>query len=125
LSGNRLQGEIGVVSAKIVIGYIISGVLLFFAVIFALASAYAPIRLATSAFLFLAGFGTLYYIRKQQPIHITQKLEVPGKVKVQTLRCPNCSASLDIGQVKVIKGVPSIKCSYCGHIFEVTEEPKW
>ena len=113
------------VSAKIVIGYVISGVLLFFSVIFALASAYAPIRLATSAFLFVAGFGTLYYIRKRQPIQITQKLEVPGKVRVQTLRCPNCSASLDIGQVRVIKGVPSIKCSYCGHIFEVTEEPKW
>ena len=115
----------GVVGAKIVIGYIISGVLLFFAVIFALASALPPIRYVTSAFLFLAGFGILYYIRKRQPIQITQKLEVPGKVKVQTLRCPNCAASLDIGQVKVIKGVPSIKCSYCGHIFEVTEEPKW
>jgi len=114
-----------VVSAKTVIGYVISAVLLFFAVIFALASAYAPIRLVISAFLFLAGFGILYYIRKQQPIQITQKLEVPGKVKVQTLRCPNCSASLDISQVKVTKGVPSIKCSYCGHIFEVTEEPKW
>jgi len=114
-----------VVSAKIVIGYIISGVLLFFAVIFAVASELPPTRYVTSAFLFLAGFGILYYIRKQQPIQITQELEVPGKVKVQTLRCPNCSASLDIGQVKVIKGVPSIKCSYCGHIFEVTEEPKW
>ncbi|TET26042.1 MAG: hypothetical protein E3J73_05190 [Candidatus Bathyarchaeum sp.] len=114
-----------VVSAKTVIGYVISAVLFVFAVIFALASAYAPIRLVTSAFLFLAGFGILYYTRKQQPIQITQKLEVPGKVKLQTLRCPNCSASLDISQVKVTKGVPSIKCSYCGHIFEVTEEPKW
>jgi len=108
-----------------VIGYIISAVLLFFAVIFALASALPPTRYVTSAFLFLAGFGILYYIRKQQPIQITQKLEVPGKVKVQTIRCPNCSASLDISQMKVTKGVPSIKCSYCGHTFEVTEEPKW
>lgn len=105
--------------------YVVSTVLLFFAVIFALASAYVPIRLVTSAFLFLAGFGILYYIRKQQSIQITQKLEVPGKMKVQTLRCSNCSASLDIRQVKVIKGVPSITCSYCDHTFEVTEEPKW
>lgn len=114
-----------VVSAKTVIGYVISAVLFVFAVIFALASAYAPIRLVTSAFLFLVGFGILYYIRKQQPIQIMQKLEVPGKVKVQTIRCPNCSASLDINQVKATKGVPSVKCSYCGHTFEVTEEPKW
>ena len=115
----------GVITVKTVIGYVISAVLFVLAVIFALASVYVPIRLVTSAFLFVAGFGILYYTRKQQPIRITQKLEVPGKVKVQTLRCPNCSASLDIGRVKVINGIPSIKCSYCGHTFEVTEEPKW
>jgi predicted Zn finger-like uncharacterized protein len=109
-----------------VIGYIVSAVLLFFAVVFALASAAdAPIRLVTSAFLFLAGFGMLYYIRTQKPMQITQRLEVPGKVKAQTLECPNCSASLDISQVRIMKGIPSVKCSYCGHSFEVTEEPKW
>ncbi len=108
--------------------YVVSAVLLLFAVIFALSASVASsptVRLVTSAFLFLAGFGILYYSRRQQSIQITQKLEVPGKMKVQTLRCPNCSASLDIRQVKVIKGVPSITCSYCDHTFEVTEEPKW
>ncbi len=105
--------------------YIISVVLLVFAAIFALASAYAPIRLVTSALLFLGGFGILFYTRRLQSTQITQKLEIPGKIKVQTLRCPNCSASLDIKQVKIVKGLPSITCSYCNHTFEVTEEPKW
>jgi len=112
-------------SAKAVIGYIVSAVLLCFAVIFALASSYNPLRLFTSAFLFIACFGILYYIRRQKPTRIIQKLEVPGQIKVQPVRCPNCGASLDINQTKIIDGVPSIKCSYCGHIFEVTEEPKW
>ena len=112
-------------NAKSIVGYIISAVFIFFGVIFAWASVYAPIRLVTSAFLFLAAFGILYYTRKRVPTQITQKLEVPGQIKVQTLKCPNCSAALDVNQIKVLKGVPSIKCQYCGHTFEVTEEPKW
>ena len=126
-------------SAKEVIGYIISailllfaGILLFYATIFALASSYVPQRLITSALLFIAGFVLLffagfgvYYTRRQKPIQIIQKLELPGQIKVQPVRCPNCGASLDINQTKIIDGVPSIKCSYCGHTFEVTEEPKW
>jgi predicted Zn finger-like uncharacterized protein len=117
---------------KEIVGYVISAILLFFAVIFAWASSYVPLelitrvfRLVTSAFLFIAGFGILYYIRRQKPTQIIQKLEVPGQIKVQPIRCPNCGASLDISQTKIIDGVPSIKCSYCGHTFEVTEEPKW
>lgn len=112
-------------SVKGVIGYIVSAILLFFAVIFALAASFDPLRLVTSAFLFIAGFATLYYIRRQKPTQIIQKLELPGQIKVQPIRCPNCGASLDINQTKIIDGVPSIKCSYCGHTFEVTEEPKW
>jgi len=125
--------------AKEVIGYIISAILLFFAaitlffaIIFALSSSYAPQRLNTSALLFIGGFVLIffagcgiYYIRKQKPIQIIQKLELPGQIKVQPITCPNCGASLDVNQTKIIDGVPSIKCSYCGHTFEVTEEPKW
>ena len=108
-----------------VIGYIVSAILLFFAVIFLWASSFLPMRLAISAFLFIATFGILYYIRRQKPTQIIQKLELPGQIKVQPIRCPNCGASLDINQTKIIDGVPSIQCSYCGHTFEVTEEPKW
>jgi predicted Zn finger-like uncharacterized protein len=112
-------------SVKEIIGYIVSAILLFFAVIFALASSYQAIRLVTSAFLFIAGFAILLYIRRQKPTQVIQKLELPGQIKVQPVRCPNCGASLDINQTKIIDGVPSIECSYCGHTFEVTEEPKW
>lgn len=111
-------------SVREALGYIIFAILLFLAVIFALASSFQPLRLITSAFLFIAGFATLYYIRKQ-PTKITQKLELPGRIKLETLRCPNCGASLDIKQTKIINGVPSMECPYCGHTFEVTEEPKW
>jgi len=119
------NGGQSALNAKAIIGYVSSVVLLIFGVIFALASVYAPTRLVVSALLFLTGFGILYYIRKQQPMQITQRLEVPGQIKVQVLKCPNCSAALDVNQIKIVEGVPSIRCSYCGHTFEVTEEPKW
>lgn len=126
-------------SGKTIIGYIISIILLilaiillFFAIIFAMASSQVPQRLNTSALLFLASFALLffagfgiYYIRKQKPTQIIQKLDIPAQIKAQPITCPNCSASLNINQTKIIDGVPSITCKYCGHTFEITEEPKW
>jgi len=110
---------------KTVIGYVVSAIFLFFAVLFALASTYAPVRIWTSALLFLAGFGVLYFVWKRQPTQIAQKLEVPGRIKAQAIKCPNCSASIDMNQIKIVDGVPLAKCPYCGHTFEITEEPKW
>jgi len=110
---------------KTLVGYAVSAFLLFFAVLFALASAYAPIRIWVSVLLFLAGFGMLYFVWKRQPTQIVQKLEVPGRIKVQAIKCPNCSASIDMNQIKIVDGVPLVKCPYCGHTFQITEEPKW
>ena len=110
---------------KTLIGYGFSAVLLFFAVLFALASVYAPIRIVVSVVLFFAGFFTLYFVWKRQPTKIVQKVEVPEQIRVHEIRCPNCSASLDIRKIEVTSGIPTVKCPYCGYIFEVTEEPKW
>jgi len=111
---------------KTLVGYAVSAILLFFAVLYALASSVEnPMRIWISALLFLAGFGMLYFVWKRQPTQIVQKLEVPGKIKVQAIKCPNCSASMDMNQIKIVDGVPLAKCPYCGHTFEITEEPKW
>jgi uncharacterized Zn-finger protein len=85
-----------------------------------------------SVVLFFAGFFTLYFVWKRQyfvwkrqPIKIVQKVEVPEQIRVHEIRCPNCSASLDIRKIEVTNGIPIVKCPYCGYIFEITEEPKW
>jgi len=106
-------------------GYLASAVLFFFAVIFAWASPYDPTRLAVSVVLFLAGFGILYFAWRRQPSQLVQKLEVPGKIRAQEIRCPNCSASIDMDHIKVVQGTPLAECTYCGHVFELVEEPKW
>ena len=112
-------------TAQKLAGYLVSAVLLFFGVIYALASSYNPTRIAVSIVLFLAAFGILYFTWRRQPSQLVQRLEVPGRIKAQEIRCPNCSASIDMDHIKVVQGTPLAECTYCGNVFELTEEPKW
>ncbi|MDH5782431.1 MAG: hypothetical protein OEZ35_02010 [Candidatus Bathyarchaeota archaeon] len=113
-----------IVNVKTVIGSIAIAVLFFFGIMFALASVYAPTRLIVAALLFVVGFGIAYYITKK-PKTIVQKLEVSGQMKAVALKCPNCSASVNASEIKIVSGVPYATCPYCGQTFEIAEEPKW
>ena len=124
ISGNS-RCEISDMMVQKIVGYSASAILFFFAVLFAWASPYDRTRLAVSVVLFLAGFGILFFTWRKQPSQLVQKLEVPGKIRAQEIRCPNCSASIDMDHVKVVQGTPLAECTYCGHVFELVEEPKW
>lgn len=106
------------------LGAVAVAVLFFFGIIFALASVYAPTRLIVAALLFVVGFGVVYYMARK-PKTVIQKLELSGEMKAVALKCPQCSASVDPSQIKIVSGVPFATCPYCGHMFEVAEEPKW
>jgi predicted Zn finger-like uncharacterized protein len=114
-----------------ILGGIAAAVVFFFAVIFALAASYSPevalSRLVTSGILFIVGLtiivGVYYMTRK--PNTVIQRLEVSGQMKGAAITCPNCGASINADQIKIVSGVPYVKCPYCGTTFEVTEEPKW
>ncbi|MDH5794216.1 MAG: hypothetical protein OEZ18_06620 [Candidatus Bathyarchaeota archaeon] len=115
---------------KTVLGTITIAVLFFFGIIFAwstgadISAELKVTRLIIAAMLFIVGFGIAYYITKK-PTTIIQRLEVSGQMKAVPIRCPNCSASVDANQIKIVSGVPYATCPYCGQTFEVTEEPKW
>jgi DNA-directed RNA polymerase subunit RPC12/RpoP len=109
---------------KNVLGAIVIAVLLFFGIIFAWASVFDSTRLIVAALLFVVAFGIAYYLTRQQKT-IVQKLEVSGDMKAVALKCPNCGASVDANSIKIVSGVPYATCPYCGHTFEVSEEPKW
>jgi len=49
---------------KTIIGYGVSAIILFFAILFALASAYAPIRIVVSIILFSAVLHTIFRMEK-------------------------------------------------------------
>ena len=109
---------------KTVLGVIAITVLLFFGIIFALASVYAPTRLIVAGLLFAVAFGTGFYITRK-PKTIIQKVEFSGEMKAVAIKCPHCSGSIDSNTIKIKDGVPYAICPYCGQTFEVAEEPKW
>ena len=112
-----------------ILGSIAVAVVFFFAVIFALAASVQATltRLLTSGILFVIGVtiivGIHYTTRK--PKTVIQRLEVSGRMKAASIKCPNCGASVDPNQIKIVSGVPYATCPYCGTPFEVTEAPKW
>jgi len=111
-----------------VLGAIAVAVLFFFGVIFAIAASAEPsltlTRLTISVILLGVGFAIAYYITRK-PKTVIHQLELSGQMKAAALKCPNCSASVDANQIKIVQGVPYATCAYCGNTFEVTEEPKW
>ncbi len=117
-----------------ILGAIAVAILFFFAVIFALTSSYvgltaqaAQSRVLTSAILFIVGLAVIvciYYITRK-PKTVIQRLEISGQMKGAAITCPNCGASINADQIKIVSGGPYVKCPYCGTTFEVTEEPKW
>ncbi len=110
-----------------VLGGVAAAVVLFFAVIFAMAASYDSTRLITSAILFLIGLiiiAGVYYITRK-PKTVIQQLELSGKMHAAQLKCPHCNANIDASQIQIRDGVPYVKCPYCGTTFEVAEEPKW
>jgi predicted RNA-binding Zn-ribbon protein involved in translation (DUF1610 family) len=113
--------------SRLLLGTIIVIILFFFGVVFALASAYAPMRLAVAAFLFIAGFGVIaaLYIVTKKPSEMVQRVELSGKMKAVPITCPNCGASIQPDKIRIEKGVPYATCDYCGNTVEVVEEPKW
>lgn len=118
----------------VILGAIAVAILLFFSVIFALASSASTVtaqvaqtRLAISGMLFIIGIAIVVgiYYTTRKPKTIIQRLEVSGHMKAVPIKCPNCSASIDTNRIKIVSSVPYATCPYCGTTFEVTEEPKW
>ncbi|MGZ4851266.1 MAG: MJ0042-type zinc finger domain-containing protein [Candidatus Bathyarchaeia archaeon] len=117
-----------------ILGAIAAAIIFFFAIIFALASSYqgiptqtAQTRLVSSVLLFIIGIAVIVgiYFLTRKPKTVIQRLEVSGQMKGAAIKCPNCSASINANEIKIVSGVPYVKCPYCGTTFEVTEEPKW
>ena len=116
---------------KTVLGGLAIAVLLFFGIIFAWSigalEASDPnriTRLIIAAMLLLVAFGIGFYITRK-PKTIIQKVEFSGEMKAVSIKCPNCAGSIDSKSIEIKDGVPYATCPYCGHTFEVTEEPKW
>jgi len=108
---------------------VLSGVaLIFLGVIFLIASVYETTRLITGAFLSIAGFLLLYFASRTTGTGEPTKryvVELPSQVVVQSMKCPRCGAQIRAEDVIVEAGITRVKCSYCGSVSQISEEPKW
>lgn len=109
------------------VGYLASAALMFLGIMFLLASVYASSRLLVGAILIVAGLGVAFLTWRAgvSQASVKYELQMPGGLKVDSIKCPNCGAGLDPSKMQLKQGAPTIKCSYCGNEFEVAEEPKW
>jgi len=118
-----------------IIGYVISGILVFFGVLYLLAAFAADAanpggRLVVGTILVGIGLGLIALIKLREPspeqkITVEQKIDLTGEVELEKLRCRNCGAELDKSSITVAEGAVIVSCPYCGTSYQIVEEPKW
>jgi membrane-bound ClpP family serine protease len=109
------------------LGYFAAVILVILGLIFLMASTYAASRLFVGGILIAVGFGTAILARRPRSVQgpVKVEIEVPGSLKVESVKCTNCGASLDSSKMVLKQGVPTLRCPYCDKEFEVTEAPRW
>ncbi|NMC28466.1 MAG: hypothetical protein GYA45_00150 [Pelolinea sp.] len=118
-------------AGKIIL-FILAAVLIFFGVIFLLSiSANGDVSLLwyAIAFFVIAFLLIFFAARMKKPsedaTNVTLKIDLPGDVKMESIKCKSCGAPLAEGDIKMVNGAPMVTCSSCGTSYQLTEEPKW
>ena len=111
-------------------GYLFAAVLILLGVIFLAAAGKANTapRLIIGGLITAGGIGLIVALRMRVPeqkVRITRHIELSGDVKLEKMRCTNCSAPLDEKSVTLREGAVWVKCGYCGSSYEIEEAPKW
>jgi phage FluMu protein Com len=77
-----------------------------------------------------AGFGLIYFAaRRPAPKPgeqtVTYKVDLPGNVNMDSLKCKSCGGVLAPENISMVAGAPVVTCPYCKTVYQLTEEPKW
>ena len=74
-------------------------------------------------------FGIILVANRRKPSaageNVTLKVDLPGNVKLDQLKCRSCGGSITAENIKMVAGAPVVSCPYCGTSYQMTEEPKW
>jgi DNA-directed RNA polymerase subunit RPC12/RpoP len=110
----------------VVLAVILAAVLMFFGIIFLIASVYEPSRIITGSVLVLVGLLIPFYIYITRPRSPTRyQVDLPADIQTKVIKCPQCSASVPMANIKIVSGITYINCPYCGTSSQLSEEPKW
>jgi hypothetical protein len=116
------------------ISVIISSILIFFGVLF-LWGAFSPDGSPAWIVIGLISIGIAVVIiwlgtrRKageaNETQNVTLKLDLPGNVSLDTMKCKSCGGNLTAENVKMVAGALQVTCPFCHTQYQLTEEPKW
>lgn len=115
-----------------IIASIASGLLIVFGVLFIIASTdrvFKPDVFLVGLLMIIVAFGLIWFATRKKPSQadntVTLKIDLPGDVKWETLKCQSCGGSLSPENVKMVAGAPVVNCPYCKTSYQLTEQPKW
>ena len=113
------------------VGYIVAAILIFFGVLFIWgASENAQPGTQIIMGVISAGIGlVIIFFASRKPkvetTNVTLKVDLPGNVNMDSLKCKSCGGVLTAENIKVVNGAPMVTCPYCHTVYQITEEPKW
>jgi uncharacterized membrane protein len=114
-----------------IILYIASAICIFFGVLF-IWSAFTPGNsgsLIIGVITVAIGFGLIYFASRRTAKagdeNVTLKIDMPGNVNMDTLKCKSCGGTLAPENITMVAGAPVVTCPYCHTTYQLTEEPKW
>jgi hypothetical protein len=121
-------------SAGRITGAVFSGIMILFGILWLLAAS-SPSgespggRFLVGILLLILGglglFGALWKPGRAKKLEIVQKVELPGDMRLEQLKCSSCGAKLDKESISVEAGSVVVSCPYCKSVYNVEEEPKW
>ncbi|MGQ9706124.1 MAG: hypothetical protein ACUVWP_03865 [bacterium] len=63
--------------------------------------------------------------RHKKEVEMIQKIDLPGDLSLENLKCKMCGAPLSKDSVEVKAGAIFIHCPYCKALYQIEEEPKF
>lgn len=120
-------------SAGRIIAYIAAAILIFFGVLF-IWGAFSPQGQTGWVFIGILTVGiglVLVFFASRKPktasdsSNVTLTIDLPGNVKLDSLKCKSCGGALSAENIQMLAGAPVVTCPYCKSSYQLTEEPKW
>jgi Na+/melibiose symporter-like transporter len=119
-----------------IIAFVIAAILILFGVIFIL-GAFSPQGqtswIITGIVLLISSFALIFLATRIKTAtgeagaaqNVTYKIDLPGSVNMDTIKCKSCGGTLTSNDIKMVAGAPVVTCPYCHTSYQLTEEPKW
>jgi hypothetical protein len=115
-----------------IIAYIAAAILIFFGVLF-IWGAFSPqgevgwilVGMISVGIGFVLIFFASRKPKQPETTNVTMKIDLPGNVTLDSLKCQSCGGALTSDNIKMVAGAPVVTCPYCHTTYQITEDPKW